>query len=517
MKRLWLGMMFGVWIAGALLRAGEIQDAAAAGDLEKVRTLLKAKPELASARDLGTTPLHEAASRGHLPIVELLVTSGADVNALNSSKLTPLRVALGYDRKEVAAFLREHGGLVSLTNAPAAVPAAPLPAPPPPNAVIAPRPALPAAVPKVRRPDALVPARPAPPITPPPVVPPPVTPPAITPVTVPIHDSAELGDAEAVRAALRDWPDLIEAEDDKGFTPLHVAVANAKTNVVLVLLARRAKVEARTKGAWTPLHIAATNGFVPTVALLLAYSAQVNAKTTLGLTPLHLAARGGQVEAARLLLDNKADVNATEQVDGATPLHLAVEGGHLAVVELLLAKGADLNASTGKGATPLTIASALGRDSITDRLRRAGKPLSQLEQSLVDHYRGFDQVFRASSSSEKKKAVLNTVPTKADVQKIFPQHADRAWKVVEQLSQQIHAALSKGLKNAAQELPLTMINAGPPSPYVQQCQTKGWLGADVPMYTLIVTKQGGRVTTEAYCFVNNRWLPLPPLDKIFPE
>ena len=523
--------MFGLWTTGALLRAGEIQDAAAAGDLEKVRTILKAKPELANARDLGTTPLHEAASHGYLPVVELLVTSGADVNVLNSSKLTPLRLALGYQRKEVAEFLRQHGGLVSLTNATPTEPVAPPVALPPTNAAPAPRPALPVAVPEVRRPDALLQPRPAPPVTPPPVVDlpvappanPPVVPPAITPVTVPIHDSAELGDAEAVRAALREWPELLEAEDDKGLTPLHVAVTNAKTNVVLVLLARRARVQAATKFGWTPLHFAATNGFAPSVTLLLAYGANVNAQTTLGLTPLHLAARAGHLEVTRLLLESHANVNATEKSTGATPLHLAAENGRQAVVELLLAKGADVNAPNANGETPLTIASASGLEAMADVLRRAGargpqlQPLSAQEQSLVEHYRGFDQVFRAGSTSEKKKAVLNTVPTKADVQKLFPAHADRAWKVVEQLNQQIHTAVSKGFKNATQEAPLSAVKPAPPSAYVQQCQTKGWLAADVPIYTLIVTKKGGRVTGEAYCFVNNRWLPLPPLDKIFPE
>ena len=52
------------------------------GDVEIVRALVAAAPRLAKARDAkGATALHVAAFHGYRAIVELLLASGADINA----------------------------------------------------------------------------------------------------------------------------------------------------------------------------------------------------------------------------------------------------------------------------------------------------------------------------------------------------------------------------------------------------------------------------------------------------
>ena len=59
-----------------------IHAAAEAGNVAKVRELLQANPSLANARDdHGGTPLHSAVFNGQKAAVELLLASGADVNA----------------------------------------------------------------------------------------------------------------------------------------------------------------------------------------------------------------------------------------------------------------------------------------------------------------------------------------------------------------------------------------------------------------------------------------------------
>ncbi len=59
---------------------------------------------------MAAVPLHEAAFSGQLDFAELLPTHGANIKAKDDNGKTPLTTALEFERDEVAAFLRKHGG-----------------------------------------------------------------------------------------------------------------------------------------------------------------------------------------------------------------------------------------------------------------------------------------------------------------------------------------------------------------------------------------------------------------------
>ena len=109
-----------VWSIPAI--CGEIHDAAGAGDLTKVKALLKDNPDLVfskkedlrldkTVRIIGDeigydlTPLHSAAESGYKEVVELLLVNKADVNAKTDNGYTPLHVATLVGNKEVVELL----------------------------------------------------------------------------------------------------------------------------------------------------------------------------------------------------------------------------------------------------------------------------------------------------------------------------------------------------------------------------------------------------------------------------
>lgn len=101
---------------GALLAAdpatSSIHDAAAGGRLLALDGLLRQRPDLLHARRPrdGATPLHAAASRGRLPIVNaLLAREGVEVDAADAEGATPLMRAAAAGARDVCGKLLARG------------------------------------------------------------------------------------------------------------------------------------------------------------------------------------------------------------------------------------------------------------------------------------------------------------------------------------------------------------------------------------------------------------------------
>ena len=76
-----------------------------AGETKVVEKLISVTPDLVKGHDLeGATPLHHAAGFGNLATMKLLLDKGADVNAPNRRKSTPLFWAL-HDEAKVRLLL----------------------------------------------------------------------------------------------------------------------------------------------------------------------------------------------------------------------------------------------------------------------------------------------------------------------------------------------------------------------------------------------------------------------------
>ena len=98
-------------------------------------------------------------------------------------------------------------------------------------------------------------------------------------------------------------------------------------------------IDAKDNYGATPLHIAAHRGGASSVEVLkclIENGAFINARSEYGATPLHSAAmaKDSNIEVLKCLMENGADV--TEKDDnGETPIDLATEKGHQDVVNYL--------------------------------------------------------------------------------------------------------------------------------------------------------------------------------------
>lgn len=107
--------------------------------------------------------------------------------------------------------------------------------------------------------------------------------------------------------------------------------------------------------------------------LLFRHGLNPSAPDWLGITPLHHLARNGDLEKAALFLDHGADVNARDEDICSTPLGWAAKFGNKPMVELLLRRGAKANFPGGPPwATPLAWAIRRGHPEIAELLRQQG-------------------------------------------------------------------------------------------------------------------------------------------------
>jgi hypothetical protein len=80
------------------------------GKLPIIELLISRGADVASRTRTGTTPLHTAVLYSRLEAAELLISAGADVNAQSASGATPLKLAETAKNDRMAALLRERGG-----------------------------------------------------------------------------------------------------------------------------------------------------------------------------------------------------------------------------------------------------------------------------------------------------------------------------------------------------------------------------------------------------------------------
>ena len=140
-----------------------------------------------------------------------------------------------------------------------------------------------------------------------------------------------------------------------GETPLMKALEQSAVSIVRTLLEHGASINAADQHQIYPLLHCVRPIDVEICELLLEYGCDVNITDDNGETALHQLAWGPDV--VKMLLDQGACVGALDR-ENRTPLHAACYQGHPTSIELLIHHGADINSTDNHGWTPLHFAAA---------------------------------------------------------------------------------------------------------------------------------------------------------------
>ncbi|EQC30617.1 hypothetical protein SDRG_11672 [Saprolegnia diclina VS20] len=165
-----------------------------------------------------------------------------------------------------------------------------------------------------------------------------------------LHDAAARGFVEMVQLLLAHGAN-IDAVDVDGSTPIMYAIYNDQPQMLRFLLEAGAAPDMTNVAGLGAIHIAIDKP--AHASLLAAFNADVNAWTLQGETPLHLSCRSDSLlESSRVLLSFGAAIDAKNR-RGNLPAHIAAKHGAAETMRLLIEYSTNMNMRNYDNKNPL--------------------------------------------------------------------------------------------------------------------------------------------------------------------
>lgn len=192
-----------------------------------------------------------------------------------------------------------------------------------------------------------------------------------------LHAAAARGDVAAIERLSASSHDALEARDDHGRTPLHVATFAHQRDAIRALIRVGANTGALENDRYDAVTIAAVADDEETLRVLLSLGASAQLITSrYDGTALIAAAHLGHDSVVRQLIVAGAPLDHVNNLHWTALIEAIVlgDGGprHQATVAALLSGGANTQLADRSGQTPLQLARARGYGAIVQALLAAG-------------------------------------------------------------------------------------------------------------------------------------------------
>jgi len=244
-------------------------------------------------------------------------------------------------------------------------------------------------------------------------------------------DAISLADTTSVRCALTKGANINRGPGDLvgAVPPLHHAIAAGSPTMVRYLIKHGAAPNTVNWGTFpdcgrgsSALHLAACLGAREVVEILIANGARVNATDRSFESPLMKAITAGHADVASILLAHGANVNEKSE-RGWTPLFYAADNEDIELMRMLVHHGASIHRKSDEGFDVAAFCENRGRADLAAELLETAEAVElerawtedsiEAYQSYIDHFpagRGSAEAdVRLAEFLEQREALLNAL------------------------------------------------------------------------------------------------------------
>ena len=304
-----LSLLFVCGILSLTVNAQEIHEAIKAGNLDKVKALIKENPAIVNQQDEdGLTPLHWAALKGNTQIARYLIDNKADINAVDKNNEAPLHYAAYNGKYDIVVLLLDNKANLKI---------------------------------------------------------------ATDRGRTSLHKASFKKDGYKIVEKLIECGADINAKDVWDWTPLMNANRNGCSKTVDIYLKHDAALPTENTVIRRFLHYAAQNGHLSLMKKMEKNGIDLKQRNWTGGTFINSAASGGSDTIIEYLINKDISVN-TKNNYGMTPLHLAALNGKVSTVELLLKHQIKINERCLQGKSAYDYAKENDHNDIAGLLRKKG-------------------------------------------------------------------------------------------------------------------------------------------------